>query len=298
MIPLQTCVATPLTRTISILGNDVFMLFLTHIPKPPLSNFVDLFWLYDGYSPGPHRKERLMPDGSVELVINLKENEARIYDRENLDQCIRFPGAVLCGPHSNFFVIDTEQQGSVMGIHFRPGGAFPFFKLPADELHNMHVSLEDLWGSQGDLLRQQLLEAPTPSEKFQVIEDCLLAQALRPLKKHRAVDFALHLFGRSNASPAIADVSDQIGISSRRFIQLFSREVGLTPKLFCRVRRFQQVLHTIRMGKDFDWVDLAASCGYFDQAHFIHDFKAFSGINPTTYMAAKTEHLNHVPIHE
>jgi AraC-like DNA-binding protein len=263
-----------------------------------LSSFVELFWFYDGFPPRTHKKERLMPDGSVELVINLKENEARIYDRENLDKCDRLPGTVLCGPHSNYFVIDTEQQGSVMGIHFRPGGAFPFFKLPADELHNMHVSLEDLWGCQADLLRQQLLEAPTPSEKFQVIEDCLLAHALRPLKRHRAVDFALHLFGRSNALPAIADVSDQIGISSRRFIQLFSGEVGLTPKLFCRVRRFQQVLHTIRMGKDFDWGALAASCGYFDQAHFIHDFKAFSGINPTTYMAAKTEHLNHVPIHE
>ncbi|HEY1939919.1 MAG TPA: AraC family transcriptional regulator [Candidatus Angelobacter sp.] len=274
------------------------MLFLSHIPKPPLSSFVELFWFYDGFPPRTHKKERLMPDGSVELVINLKENEARIYDRENLDKCDRLPGTVLCGPHSNYFVIDTEQQGSVMGIHFRPGGAFPFFKLPADELHNMHVSLEDLWGRQADLLRRQLLEAPTPSEKFQVIEDCLLAQALRPLQRHRAVDFALHLFGKSNALPAIADVSDQIGISSRRFIQLFSGEVGLTPKLFCRVRRFQQVLHTIRMGKDFDWVDLAASCGYFDQAHFIHDFKAFSGINPTTYMAAKTEHLNHVPIHE
>jgi AraC-like DNA-binding protein len=274
------------------------MLFLTHIPKPPLSSFVDLFWFYDGYSPGPHKKERLMPDGSVELVINLKENEARIYDRQNLDQFNRFPGAVLCGPHSNFFVIDTEQQGSVMGIHFRPGGAFPFFKLPAGELHNMHVSLEDLWGRKADLLRQQLLEAPTPREKFRTMEECLLAQALRPLERHRAVDFALHLFGKCHAAPAMADVSDQIGISSRRFIQLFANQVGLTPKLFCRVRRFQQVLQTIRTGKDFDWVDLAAGCGYFDQAHFIHDFKAFSGINPTTYMSARREHLNHVPIHE
>jgi AraC-like DNA-binding protein len=58
------------------------------------------------------------------------------------------------------------------------------------------------------------------------------------------------------------------------------------------------VLQVIHRGDDCDWADLAASCGYFDQAHFIHDFKAFSGINPTTYLAQKTEHLNHVPIHE
>ena len=62
------------------------MQVLSHIPQPPLNSFVDLFWFYDGYSPGPHSKERLMPDGSVELVINLKEDEARIYDREKLDR--------------------------------------------------------------------------------------------------------------------------------------------------------------------------------------------------------------------
>ena len=273
------------------------MLFLTHIPKPPLSNFVELFWFYDGFPKRAHQKERLMPDGSVELVINLREDEARIYDRENFDKCERLPGALLCGPHSNFFVIDTEEQGSVIGIHFKPGGAFPFFKLPADELHNLHVSLEDLWGRAAGLLRQRLLEAPTPEMKFQVLEEVLLAQAFKPLERHRAVNFALGLF-RNIHIPAIADVSDQIGISSRRFIQVFSNEVGLTPKLFCRVRRFQRVLASIRTGAEFDWVDLAASCGYFDQAHFIHDFKAFSGINPTTYVAAKTDHLNHVPICE
>jgi AraC-like DNA-binding protein len=96
----------------------------------------------------------------------------------------------------------------------------------------------------------------------------------------------------------MTELADQIGISSRRFIQLFSNEVGLTPKLFTRVRRFQQVLQNIQTGAELSWVDMAASCGYFDQAHFIHDFKEFSGINPSTYLAQKTGHLNHVPIHE
>jgi AraC-like DNA-binding protein len=272
--------------------------YLTHIPHPPLSNFVELFWFYDGYFPGSHKKERLMPDGSVELVINLKEDEARIYDRENLDKCERLPGTVLCGPHSSFFVIDTAQQDSVMGVHFKPGGAFPFFKMPAAELHNLHVSLEDLWGHEAGLLRQRLLEARTPEKKFQVLEECLLARAFRPLERHRSVDFALALFRNIHTAPAISEVVDQIGISSRRFIQLFSNEVGLTPKLFSRVRRFQTVLQEIQTGSEFSWGDMAASCGYFDQAHFIHDFKEFSGINPTTYMAQKTDHLNHVPIHE
>jgi AraC-like DNA-binding protein len=267
-------------------------------PLPPLSNFVELFWFYDGYPPGPHKKERLMPDGSIELVINLKQDEARIYDRENLDKYARLPGAVLCGPHSSFFVIDTAQQDSVIGVHFKPGGAFSFFKMPAGELHNLHVSLEDLWGHQAGLLRERLLEAQTPRKKLQLFEECLLKQAFRPLERHPAVDCALGLFRNIHTAPAIAELADHIGISSRRFIQLFANEVGLTPKLFARVRRFQQVLRKIRNGMDFSWADIAASCGYFDQAHFIHDFKEFSGINPTTYVAQKTDHLNHVPIHQ
>src|SRR5579859_6721158 len=185
-------------------GNGLLsMLFLTHIPQPPLNNFVELFWFYDGYPAGSHKKERLMPDGSVELVINLKENEARIYDRDNLARCQRLPGAILAGPHSSFFVIDTAQQDSVMGIHFKPGGAFPFFKMPASELHNLHVSLEDLWGHEAGLLRDRLLEAQTPQRKLQVLEECLLAKAFKPLERHRAVACALGLFRNIHTAPAI-----------------------------------------------------------------------------------------------
>src|SRR5215470_2559402 len=274
------------------------MLFLTHIPKPPLNAFVELFWFYDGFPPRAHKEERLMPDGYVEMVINLRENESRTYDPKNVERCQRLPGALIAGPHSGFFVIDTAEQDSVMGIHFKPGGAFPFFTEPASELHNQHVALEDLWGGEAQLLRERVLEAPTPQAKFQALETCLIEQAFKPLQRHRAVGYALGLFRNIHTAPAMARVSDQIGISSRRFIELFSNEVGMTPKLFCRVRRFQQVLQMIHRGDDCDWADVAAGCGYFDQAHFIHDFKAFSGINPTTYLAQKTEHLNHVPIHE
>jgi AraC-like DNA-binding protein len=110
------------------------------------------------------------------------------------------------------------------------------------------------------------------------------------------VDFALNEFGDLRRSPSIAQVTNQIGLSSRRFIDVFNDQVGLTPKLFCRVQRFQNVLRRIRTGREVDWTGVALDSGYFDQAHFIHDFKAFSGLSPTAYAAHRTEHLNHVPI--
>lgn len=271
------------------------MASFSHIPAPPLSEFVDLLWLYEGYQQ-PHKKERLLPDGSMELVVNLKEDRTRVYDPRDPEKCTTFRGTSVAGAHSEFFVIDTAEQHSVAGVHFKPGGAFPFFDLPANELHNQLVSLDDLWGGLAAELRERLLEAPAPQGKFRVLEDVLLMRAASRLERHPAVAFALQRFRGSPHTQTVAGVTDQIGLSATRFIQVFSSEVGLTPKLFCRVRRFQRALRLAHVGGSVEWVNVAADCGYFDQAHFIHDFKAFSGMNPSTYVSKRTEHLNHVPL--
>jgi AraC-like DNA-binding protein len=271
------------------------MLYLTHIPKAPLCEFVELFWYYEGYTQ-PHAKERIMPDGSMELVINLREDESRIYDTENPELFDRYSGSILAGPRSGFFVIDTVGQASVIGIHFRPGGVSRFLKLPLNELQNQCVTLDCLWGRAGADFRNRVLEAPTPEARLRVLEQCLLEQTARPMEQPAAVRGALHYISHQLAGLSVADLAGHIGLGRRRFIQVFSEEVGLTPKLFCRVRRFQQVLHSIHGRDDIDWADVALGCGYFDQAHFNHDFRAFSGINPSTYLRHRTDHLNHVPL--
>ncbi len=252
-----------------------------HIPRPPLSNFVELLWLYEGYSQ-PHDKERLLPNGAMELVVNLKDDVVRVYDRRDPNKFQSSRGALLVGVQSEYFVIDTAEQQSVIGVHFKPGGAFPFFKIPAGEFHNQHLSLDLLWGSGARDLRDRLREAPTPERKFQILEQSLLAHARKPLTRHPAVDFAIQKFGDARGA-SVGQVSGQIGLSSRRFMDVFNDQVGLTPKLYCRVQRFQNALHRIGMRGTVDWTDLALSCGYFDQAHFIHDFRAFSGLSPTAY---------------
>ncbi|HEU4387810.1 MAG TPA: helix-turn-helix domain-containing protein [Blastocatellia bacterium] len=269
--------------------------FQHHKPGPPLSEFVEKFWFYDGYVL-PHSKERLLPSGEIDLVINLREDAIRIYDRDDTSRLQRLRGAVLAGPHSEFFVIDTHEQESVIGIQFKPGGARPFFGLPASELHNQHVPLEDLWKAKAGDLRCRLLEARTPEAKFRVLEQALLAERQAPLEPNPAVRFALRELISGPHIRTISDVTAEIGLSPRRFIQLFSDEVGLTPKLFCRIRRFQRVLARIGNERPVDWADVALSCGYFDQSHFIHDFRAFSGLSPTTYNANRGQHPNHVPL--
>lgn len=271
------------------------MLYYSHLPQPPLSDFVNSIWLYQGYS-AAHQLERILPDGSLELVINLQENNIRVYDRQNPVRFESFSGSVIVGPQTEFFVIDTACQQATMGVHFKAGGAFPFLGVPASELLGRHLSLETLWGEAATVLREQLLEAETPSARLQLLEQTLLAQATRPLARHPAINFALREFQSCAPSSTVAQVTDQIGLSQRHFIQLFSDEVGLSPKRFLRVRRFQETLALIRKNSAIQWTEVALACGYFDQAHFNHDFRAFSGLNPTVYLAHQGEHLNHVPL--
>src|SRR4030095_1184780 len=263
------------------------MHFSSRAPVPPLDTCVERLWLLiDAPS---HSKERIAPGGTIELVITLRENELRIYDAAKPDRGERFSGSVVSGTHCGPFVIDPRERVSVMGVHFRPGGAFPFLGTPANELADAHVDLEALWGASAIDLRERLCEAKTPAERFNLLEKALVTHLFRPLERHYAVRFALDTFGRSDSGLAIRDVARNAGLSQRRFIQLFAREVGMSPKLFRRVRRFRQALERVRRTAAPDWARVAVDCGYYDQSHLIHDFRFFSKLSPTEFVRQRSD---------
>jgi AraC-like DNA-binding protein len=257
------------------------MSLVTFTPRAPLTDYVDFFWLMNGPAPA-HRRERLLPMPTAELIIDLRATSS-------------IPVPHICGPQSESFVIDTAAQEAILGVHFKPGGVFPFFKVPAGELHNTRLCLDALWSRRAAELRERLLEAPATLARFQILERFLLAEAARPLAQHAAVAFALAAFQEVRPR-SVSDVVERTGWSQRRFIELFRDEVGLSPKLFCRVVRFQHVVQKIHGQRQVDWAAVAADCGYYDQAHFVHDFRAFSGFCPTTYLRVHDTHLNHVPL--
>lgn len=263
------------------------MHFSSRAPVPPLDTCVERLWLLiDAPS---HSKERIAPGGTIDLVINLHENELRIYDAAKPDRGERFSGSVVSGTHCGPFVIDPRERVSVMGVHFKPGGAFPFLGTPANELADAHVDLEALWGTSAIELRERLCETKTPSERFDLLEDALVAHLFRPLERHYAVQFALDAFGRTDSILSVRDVARDAGLSQRRFSQLFAREIGMSPKLFCRVRRFRQALETVRQVAVPNWARVAVDCGYYDQAHLIHDFQSFSNLSPAEYVRQRSE---------
>jgi methylphosphotriester-DNA--protein-cysteine methyltransferase len=249
------------------------------VPGEPLSNFVKLLWHWTGH-PQPYARERILPMASVELVIQL--NNPKVSQ------------SGMTGPRSESFLIERRATDNLLGVHFKPGGAFPFLGFSYSELHNKHITLAELWG-EGRACRLLCLlnEAPTVEQKFRTLERWLLGIAKRAFQHHPAVTFALHKF-RNEPAISSADVAHRVGFSQRRFIELFRNEVGMTPKLFCRVERFQQVIHAIGHKTDINWIDLALDHGYSDQSHFNHDFREFSGLGPTEYLGLRTANHGHV----
>lgn len=267
------------------------MTFVTRQPPPPLDRYIRSIWLYR-CPPRPFGLERVLPNGSAQLIVNLTEDETRAYDEAG--RCQAAPGAVVSGLDTRFQIIDTAEQEHVIGVSFHPAGTVGFFREPAHEFNGPDVPVDALWGARGVArLREALLEARTPDAALDVMERALVA-AWRAREAHPAVSFALAAFLRRPDLARVRAVTAAVGLSPRRFIERFKADVGVTPKQYCRVLRFQHAVAQTHAARAVDWTDVALASGYCDQAHFIHDFRAFSGITPTGYLAGRTEFQNHV----
>jgi len=271
------------------------MFYRQYTPQPPLAALVGCIWYSEGLQ-GTHERERLLPNGESGIVFDLREQPVRIYDAQDRARFSIFAPAIFCGARTDCFVIETSQQERVIGIQFRPGGAFAFLNMPASEVANDTYSLDDLWPGEAVLIRDALMNAASVDAMFRILERALLMRLRSSWRLHPAIAFAVGKLAMPAQNVRIGDLADRVGFSSRRFIELFREQTGLTPKSFQRVRRFQQVLQSLRIGAEENWTALACETGYYDQAHFIHDFKLFSGMTPGEYVTMATPHLNHVPL--
>ena len=204
--------------------------------------------------------------------------------------------SLLIGIRSRCSIIDTAKLRSAMGVVFRPGGMHAFLNMPADAFHNKNVSLDALWGSMVQTLRDRLRSANDPAKKLQILEVALLSRINQRVQLNAAVRYALLEFARRPQIPMVWELAHEAGLSRRRFAQLFREQIGLTPKLYCRVQRFQNTLKQIASGASIDWAQLALAAGYCDQAHLAHEFRDFSGLSPSAYLADCHRSASHASI--
>ena len=269
------------------------VVYRTVVPPAPFDAFIENFWYWQGGDPG-HAKDTVMASGRLGLLVNLDRDELFWYGGEGYRTRNVLSGIGLCGTHAHTFAINAYQP-HMMGVQFRPGGAFAFFGGSAREFENVHISLGDVWGRDAERLHQRVVQAPTPDDKIDILFRAFAAR-FNERTRHPAVEIALRLFARSPHRVSIKTVARQAEVSPKKLIRLFAEEVGMTPKLYLRVARFQQVLARVHAAPSVDWMEVVERHGYYDQPHFIREFKEFSGFTPGEYFRLRGPYLQHVPL--
>jgi AraC-like DNA-binding protein len=252
-------------------------MYLQCRPDFLLAPYIEKVWYCEGYQ-ATHRRERVLPNGRFQLIINLARAAGP---------------SVILGMSTRHSILETASIQSVMGVVFRPGGALPFFSPPADEFSNRPVALDDLWNTPGRELRERLLETANPAARMRILQEEFKHRLGRHAELHCAVRFGLAEFHCDPLAVRIVEVAREAGISRRRFGGLFREQVGLTPKLYCRLLRFHQVVRRIASGAPVDWAQVSLDGGYYDQAHMAHEFHEFAGISPGGWLTSERPFLNH-----
>ncbi len=261
------------------------------VPSGRLAEVVDLIWLHEGSA--SEGVEWRLPTGRVELVINLCVDRCSVGD--GLCGRKEFPGAIAVGPFARPYAVDRAQQSRVLGVVFKPGAARPLLGVSLHELSDRHVALAELWGAGAVELRERALTARGPRERLAEVESVLGRRLVgAPDLSHPLAAAAVAWMSRAPAGCGVAELSDRLGWTPRRLEQVFRAEVGLTPRSYRRLARFRSALAGIDAVADRGWSAFALEHGYYDQSHFIREFRAHAGLSPSAYLRVRGPALNHV----
>jgi AraC-like DNA-binding protein len=262
---------------------------VTRQPAPQLRPFVKVLWASDGRA-SPRGREYVSPTGGMHLVFRLAGPALRVY-RSAQDEIGQTIGhAIVGGARSGFYTKEAAPSVSV-GALLEPGAAEALFGASAAEFAERHTALVDVWGRAARALNERLAEARGSDAQLALLEACLAAR-LPPVRAlHPAVAQAL---GRLAAGERAGAVARACGYSHRHFVVLFKRAVGLGPKVYARVLRFRRALHLAARADRPSWPDIALAAGYSDQAHFVREFRSFTGVTPERYRRLAPAHAHHV----
>ena len=271
------------------------MITSVHIPPPPLGLFVEHLFYYTGYTP-EHSLDRFLPDGNVQLIFDLTDTPKSIHDNESLEEVQTCRRVWFSGFRTCPITIPSGRQSEMLIVQFKKGRASAFLKAPMQEMTNEVVDAEWVMGREVLEVRERLLEASGPAEKLRLAAKLLDSGYLQDAAGNPMVDFAVSAIERSPDTLSIQAVARSAGYSQKHMIQLFKQQVGVTPKEFLRVLRFQRAIGEIEARLAVNWSEVALDCGYFDQSHFIADFRKFSGFTPKRYLDLRGEALNYIPV--
>lgn len=271
------------------------MIFLNKIPFPPLDNHVQHIVYYRDYVP-EHDKDKFVPDGTTNLIIDFGDIPKYIYDNDTLAEKQECTRAWFSGMHTEYLTISSGIHSEMLVITFKPGGSSPFINLPLEGFSNKVVAADLVFGTSVFQFREDLKKGAAPDDIVALAEHWLNAHLGETSFTGKLVQ---HFVARIQEAPTgvnLKAMAQESGYSHKQFIHLFKKHVGLAPKQLHRILRFNEILQAIHNMEIVDWPAVFIDCGYYDQAHFIKDFQSFSGINPQKYLEQQGEWPHYIPV--
>jgi AraC-like DNA-binding protein len=230
-------------------------------------------------------RERHLPSGDAALLINFGTPH-RLIDPES-GRASEHDRAWVNGLHDHYLLTEAIGVRHFIVVRLTPIGAHRFLGVPMDALTNRTLALEDIIGAQAHRLVERLQAAASWDSCFAVLDSIILARLDRAAPAPAAVAWAWHQIDASAGSLAIASLTSEIGWSRKHLIEEFRRRVGLPPKPLARILRFHRVVRLLERSDAISWAALAHDCGYYDQPHFIRDFRAFAGSTPSQFLGRR-----------
>ncbi|HIY66166.1 MAG TPA: helix-turn-helix domain-containing protein [Candidatus Agrococcus pullicola] len=267
------------------------MEYVSRAPRPPLNELIDDLYYLHGTPPYP--RLTLPPSAAAFLIVNLGPPfhigvgaEAADY----IDGCV-----VSASTQALEFGYPPDTRS--VGVHFKPWGLAPFVPMPAAELRDRPATIEHVWGrSAAAELRDRLTTAADVPWMLTLLEEELMRR-LRETPDMGLVRQASNVIAATRGAVAISDLRDSAGVSDTHLAQRFKALIGVTPKRLARSYRFAAAVFSVNFAEPIDWGAVAHGAGYFDQAHFGHEFRAFTGLTPTRYVDGRRRFLREHPGH-
>lgn len=231
-------------------------------------------------------RERHLPTGEVALIINFGAPH-RVIDAADATRATEYRMAWIVGLHERYALTEAAGARHFMVVRFTPIGAHLFLGVPMDGLTNRTVDLDDITGTLANRLVEQLREAPSWQSRFAILDSVIGERVARARAASTRVVWAWHQLDETGGRLAIGALAAELGWSRKHLITQFHEHIGLPPKGLARILRFNRAVRLLDRADDMRWVEIAFDCGYYDQAHFIKDFRAFAGSTPSEFLCRR-----------
>ena len=258
------------------------MTYLEFKPQWPLSEFVQLIWVWEDATNVHHLpRERIVPDGIVELVFHFGDPLVTYFPDDTASiQPLNFVIAQV----EEFIEIEAQGPIGLISVRFFPWGAYHFLNVPIKELKDRIIPAELIWNDAVLVLQDKICCASNNTTRINLVQDFLLHQLRKNFVEYPDLDDIVKYIAHTHGRTPIERLTREIGMSQRNLERKFIHSVGISPKQFSRIHRFLGACSGLKRADYSSLTDFTYDMGYYDQSHFIRDFKAFSGMNPTEFL--------------